>query len=402
MSDDAERLRSAFARGELLHPVSPATPSLVDLARALATCANVPGIEPTTHSPGLASAIGDADHLLLVLIDGLGLDHLLAEAPAPFLREHLDRSMLTPFPSTTAVALTSLATGEWPARHSITGWWSYLPRLQASVTALPFTRRYDDKALESLGVTADEAFPIPSMWANCPREVLCVQPSRIAGTTYSVYQTGGHPSAGYGPTREAFDHVWRHVEEADGPTFTYLYFPQFDAAAHDRGVRSVEAHGALSAIDEGLRDLVARFDGRVRTVVTSDHGHAFVPEEQRHRLRSGDALASMLRDLPSGDMRAPSFHVRPEYLEAFADGFRSRFGHAFVLLTPDEVEELQLLGPGPLAEETRLRLGDYLGVSLGIDVFGYVTADGNRRALQQPSHHSGLTPVDMQIPLILT
>ncbi len=400
MPDDAERLRSAFARGELLHPVS-ATPSLVDLARALAMRADVPDVEVSPAALELRDAVGPAEHLLLVLVDGLGLVHLQTEARAPFLREHLVRTLLTPFPSTTAVALTSLATGAWPARHSITGWWSYIPSIGATVTALPFTRRIDDKALELLGVTAEDAFPVPSMWGACPRDVLCVQPSRIAGTTYSVYQTGGHAAAGYGPIREAFELTWRHVEQADGPTFTYLYFPQFDAAAHDRGVLSVEAQGALGAIDEGLRELVGRFAGRVRTVVTSDHGHAFVPEERRHRLRSGDALASMLRDLPSGDMRAPSFHVRPESREAFAEGFRTRFGHSFVLLTPDDVEELRLLGPDPLTEETRARLGDFVGVSLGIDVFGYVTADGNRRALQQPSHHSGLTALDMQIPLIL-
>jgi hypothetical protein len=373
----------------------------VDLARGLATLGGVPGLELSAGSRELAATIGEAEHLLLVLIDGLGVEHLEGEARAPFLREHLQRRLLTPFPSTTAVALTSLATGQWPARHAVTGWWTYLPSIATTVTALPFTRRIDDVALETLGVTAEDAFPLPSMWAACPRDVLCIQPSRIAGTTYSTYQTGGHPSAGYGPIREAFEVVYRHVSESEGPTFTYLYFPQFDTAAHDRGVHSVEAHGALTVIDQGVRELVERIGHRVRTVVTSDHGHAWVPDEQRHRMRSGDVLASMLRAMPSGDMRAPSFHVQPDLVEEFGAAFRARFGHAFALLTPDDVQELELLGPEVITDETRRRLGDYLAVSLGVDVFGYVPADGNRRALQQPSHHSGLMPSEMYIPLVL-
>ena len=104
-------------------------------------------------------------------------------------------------------------------------------------------------------------------------------------------------------------------------------------------IASAEARGALVAIDDGLADLAARLDGRARMVVTSDHGHAFVPEQQRHRLRATDQLASLLRAMPSGDMRAPSFHVLPDRLEEFEAGFRARYGQAFVLLTPPEVED---------------------------------------------------------------
>lgn len=395
-----ERLQAAIASGRLLHPVSE-RPSLVDLARALASVAGVARTDATPASMALAGEIGAAEHLVLVVIDGLGAEHLETQESAPFLRGQVARHLITPFPSTTAVALTSLATGEWPARHSVTGWWTYLPSIEASVTALPFTRRGDDVALESLGVTPEEAFPVPSMWTDCPRDVLCVQPSRIAGTTYSTYQTGGHPSKGYGPLQDAFDAVVQHVIEASGPTFTYLYFPQFDTAAHDRSVVSAEARHALVSIDSGLAELAARLGDRARIVVTSDHGHAFVPDERRHRLRATDALSLMLRALPSGDMRAPSFHVYPDRLGEFESSFRQRFGESFVLLTPSEVDELRLLGPQPMVDETRRRLGDFLAVSLDVDVLGYVSADGNRRALQQPSHHSGLTPAEMLIPLVL-
>ncbi|MSP22015.1 MAG: hypothetical protein EXR66_03180 [Dehalococcoidia bacterium] len=397
---DVDRLLAAFEAGELVRP-SADTPNLVDLARGIAELAGVPGVHSTEVSRALAAEVGESEHIVLVLIDGLGAAHLEREEGAEFLRSHLRQTLQTPFPSTTAVALTSFATGEWPARHSVTGWWTYLPSIEASATILPYLRRSDDVPLTDLGVEAETAFPLPALWGACPRDVRCVQPKRIAGTVYSRYQTGGHPSVGYGSYREGFEAASDHVLQSAGPTYTYLYFSHFDAAEHEHGPDSVEAQTALLGMDAGLSRLANHLDGRARIVVTSDHGHAAVPDEQRHRLRSTDPIASHFRTMPSGDMRVPSFHLLPGHAEAFADEFRARYGEHFVLLTPAEVEAIELLGPGALADETRRRLGDFVAISLGIEVLGYVPPDGNRRALQQPSHHSGLTAAEMYIPLVV-
>lgn len=400
MSGDVERLLVAFEAGDLVRPSADA-PNLVDLARGIAALAGVPGVPSTEVSRALAAEVGESEHIVLVLIDGLGAAHLEREDGADFLRSHLRQTLQTPFPSTTAVALTSFATGEWPARHAVTGWWTYLPSIEASATMLPYLRRSDDVPLAELGVEAETAFPLPALWGACPRDVRCIQPKRIAGTVYSQYQTGGHPSVGYGPPREAFEAVSDHIQQAGRPTYTYLYFSHFDAAAHEYGADSTEAHAALLGIDAGLGRLANHLAGRARIVVISDHGHAAVPEEQRFRLRSTDPIASHFRTMPSGDMRVPSFHLLPGHAEAFVDEFRARYGARFVLLTPAEVESLELLGPGALSPETRRRLGDFVAISLGIEVLGYVPPDGNRRALQQPSHHSGLTAAEMYVPLVI-
>ena len=400
VTSDVARLLHAFDAGDLVRP-SASTPNLVDLSRALAVLAGVPGVPSTEVSRALEAEVGASEHIVLVMIDGLGAAHLEREEGAGFLRSHLRQTMLTPFPSTTAVALTSFATGEWPARHAVTGWWTYLPSIGASATMLPYLRRGDDVSLEDLGVEGGVAFPLPAVWGACPRDVLCVQPRRIAGTVYSRYQTGGHPSVGYGPLREAFEATAAHIERADGPTYTYLYFSHVDAAAHEYGIGSPEVHGALVGIDAGLSRLAHHLAGRARIVVTSDHGHADVPEERRLRLRSTDPLAAHFRAMPSGDMRAPLFHLLPGHEDEFAAEFRTRYGPHFVLLTPGEVEALELFGPGALSEETRVRLGDFMAISLGIEILGFIPPDGNRRALQQPSHHSGLTAAEMYVPLVV-
>lgn len=60
-----------------------------------------------------------------------------------------------------------------------------------------------------------------------------------------------------------------------------------------------------------------------------------------------------------------------------------------------------MLGPEPPSAALRARIGDFTAISLEADVLGFVSANGDRRALQQPSHHSGLTPDEMLVPLVI-
>jgi len=397
---DVDRLLAAFEAGELVRPDT-TEPGLVDLARAIATIADVPDIEATDHSRALEADIGPAEHLVFILVDGLGASALEAESGAPFMREHRVRQLHSTFPSTTAVALTSLATGAWPADHGIVGWWTHLPALADAVTVLPFTRRIDDRPLQELDIEAADAFPLPSLWQRATRDAACVQPERIAGSIYSAYALGGRACMPYRSLREAFDAVISHVEDAGDPSYTYLYLPHVDGAAHEYGLNSPEVHGAITAIDRELARCAETLQGAARIVLTSDHGHLGAPPEHRHPIRNDDALGSRLACLPSGDLRCAVFHVRPGQTEDFAAAFRLRFGERFALLTAAEVEELRLLGPTPLSEETRRRLGDFMAISLGADILAYVTAGGDRHALHQPSHHSGMCPDEVLIPLVL-
>lgn len=397
---DVWRLTEAFERGDLVRP-SADEPGLVDLALALADRADVPGVSGTAHSAALAERIGVAEHLVFVLVDGLGDGLLESEPSAEFMRAHRTMVLRSTFPSTTAVALTSMATGAWPARHGILGWWTYLPSLGDSVTVLPFARRLDDAPLDDLGVAVEELFALPSMWARGTRDATCIQPARIAGSIYSSYAHGGRTCTPYGSLRQAFDAVIAHVLNSDGPTYSYLYLPQVDGAAHEHGLRSPEVRGAITGIDRELARCAERLEGVARIVLTSDHGHLEAPPERRHPIREEDALGRMLDGLPSGDLRAPVFRIIAGQSDAFAAAFRERFGDRFALLTPGEIDDLRLLGPEPLTEETRARLGNFMAISLGSDIFAFLAAGGESHAMVQPSHHSGMSPQEVLVPLVV-
>ena len=189
---DVEELCAAFGAGTLLHP-GDGVASFVDLARAMASVCGAEGAELSPAGQELAGALGAREHLVLVLADGLGLAMIEdAEPEARFLRAHLAMELRAVFPASTAVALTTLATGEWPAQHAVTGWWTHLDEIGEAATILQFRRRSDERPLGELGVTAEAAFPVPSLLPRMQRETLCLMPRAIAGSVYSRYLERRH------------------------------------------------------------------------------------------------------------------------------------------------------------------------------------------------------------------
>ena len=394
---DVERLLGWFAAGDLVRPDA-ASPNLLDLSRAMAHLCGVDDIALSPGARSIAEAVGPADHYVLVLLDGFGM-HLADRLPADdLLRTHLAMELRTVFPSSTAPALTTLATGLWPAEHAVPGWWTYLPDADVTGTVLPFIERYGERPLGEHGVTPASVYPSPVLSARYRRRCFSVSPKRIAGSVYSRYSSADADHYGYASIVDAIETIDRRIRDADGPTYTYLYIPYIDTAEHHHGPYARPVMKALDHVRARMRLLFDALHGRARIIVTADHGQIEVAADGREIFDRSDSLIKMLRLPPSCEPRAPAFHVRAGMLDAFVLAFRGRFGDRFALLTLDEVDELRLFGAGPLSHETRRRLGDYIAIPRGPHAILYEPKK-QLRALK--GFHGGLTPDEMRIPLIL-
>ena len=400
-SDD-HRLQAAFDDGDLIHPSADAL-NLVDLARAAAWLAGSGDVTMTAGSRRIAKLIGPSQHLVLVLADGFGMDLLEAMDRDSFAPSHLATELQTVFPSTTSAALTSLATAEWPVTHAVLGWFLYLPEVDAVTTILPFVRRSDEASLTTLGVTPAQAFPIRPAISGMRSRPLSLIPEALAGSVYSDYLGDGTPIQGYRGLERAVDEVVRKVTEADESTFTYLYWPTIDAVCHERGTRHPQTSAAVRRLDDELRRLSATMPPGTRVVVTADHGLLDTHESQMHWIEPRDALASCLSREPSGDTRVVYFSLRKGKETRFRDEFARRFEGRFILLSRDEALELELFGPGTPSSQTGQRLGDLVAISLGADIirFDYLGVGRGGFTVPDVAHHSGLTPTEMRIPLIV-
>ena len=399
---DRDRLLAAFDCGKLVRP-SPDRLNIVDLANAIAS---IGGAQDVPYSPGAATVadlVGPADHIVFVIVDGLGLNVVDADHGADFLAANVAAELTTVFPSSTPTVLTSYATGLWPAGHGVPSWYLYLEEIDAIATIIHYCRRGDDKDLGSLGLTTEQAYPTPSLAPKMAWSNFAVVPEQIADTPFSSYcrgQSPGHGRYGYKGLEDAAGAVLKRLREASGPTFTQLYIPHVDSASHQHGIDHDMTKQAVGVVDSLLGRITAHLPSNAVMVVSADHGLIDV-DANAHEMHPDDELLGYLEHEPWGTAPSVMLRVREDRTDKFEARFRERFGDDFYLLITNEVLELQLLGPGPVSPVTRRRIGNYLALSTGASAIYFQYPRTSERGPRKVADHGGLTPDEMIVPLIV-
>lgn len=399
---DVDRLIAEFEAGTLLRP-SVDIPNSVDLSRAVA---RLSGHDRPLSNPGsekeIADLIGPAQHIVFVVADGLGMSILETLPEDAFLRRSVVCELRSVFPSTTSAALTTLATGSWPVDHAVIGWWTHFTEIPGPATVLPFMDRVTGESLAERGIDAETVFPISSQVSSFDRSAIGILPGNLVRSVYSGYSLGKSIRRGYGTVTEGVDNTLSRLESATGASYTYLYFPQVDSAAHMTGVGSEATRAALNDVNHGLERLARDMPDGTKLVVTADHGHLDALPREPMLIREDDEIGGMLRYTPAGDARVNYYHVREDAIGRFAESYRERMPSNVLLLTPDEIQNLQLLGPGEIPLLTRTRIGDYVAICTDSAVFAWSAADTDGPDMSRlVSHHSGLSPDEVRIPLIV-
>jgi hypothetical protein len=229
---------------------------------------------------------------------------------------------------------------------------------------------------------------------------LTLVPAYISNTPYNEYSRGGTVGKGYENLTSGIDNVIAAITDPDGPEYIHFYLHDIDTLCHHVGVNHDSVIPLILGIDEQLRRLADAVRGRARIVLSADHGLLDVPKTQQQQVVDGDALLEMLLVPPTGDARQPVFHVRPEKRSSFVELFERRYGERIALLSIDEVERLELYGPGRFNSSVRSHFGDFIGFPLVPTTLEYrppnKPADELYLAL-----HGGLSPQEMKIPLCL-
>ena len=397
---DVDRMKSLLDAGVLMHPVW-GDLSIVDFASAVHDAMGVPDVSMCENGQRIRTLIGDPVHLVLVLADGFGMNFIEGLDRDAFLPNHLVAEMRTVFPSTTPIVLTTLATGCWPGAHSVIGWFVRLAGIDATSTIISYVRTSDRKPLSDLGIRVEDAYPVESRIGKAARAALHIMPAHIVGSAYSNYWTGACSQVGYDAEspEQAVQLALEHVKSARRPTCVYMYLPQVDSLAHKLGAAHEQTLQAARQVDGLLGKLAEGLPPNSRLVMTADHGHLNAPPNKTYTVGKNDEVALLCTAL-TGDQRAAYAHVADENFGAFKDAVKAKCGDDFIVLRAAEVEELRLLGPERISNETRRRMGGALVLSTGEAILDYRAVLGDD-VHPMASHHGGLTPAEMRIPLVV-
>lgn len=416
---------------------------LVDTVNDEATC---PTTSLVTNAQATQAAkrlgldqLGDAQApLVMVLVDGLGWQMLRECAGhTPNLRRLLADSdyLHTCAPSTTAAALTTLATGVYPGAHAMVGYAVRDPLLRGHLGAGHVPKASDVFDL----ITFKNSSHDPLTWQSVPTLIeranakakagcgpqlgaVSIGRSKFAGSGLSLAAWRGFKHIGVDALDQRPYQAYRAIKE--GAKLVYLYVGELDHAGHNHGWHSDKWLQALEALDAMVGQLFRRLPAGTRIVLTADHG--MVDTDRHHRIdlakekelaKDVVAVAGESRFLqlyvpddvasapaagspglgvagPRGDGGVVENSGREELAQSVAKRWAEFLGDRAIWVGTDPAPLM-----GPLSPGARAAVGDVL-VALNDNWTVVDSRVQSFHATQLIGVHGSLTPVELEVPLI--
>lgn len=416
---------------------------LVDTVNDEATC---PTTSLVTNAQAAQAAkrlgldqLGDAQApIVMVLVDGLGWQMLRERAGhTPNLRRLLADSdyLHTCAPSTTAAALTTLATGVYPGAHAMVGYAVRDPLLRGQMGAGHVPGPGDVFDL----ITFKNSSHDPLTWQSVPTLIeranakadagcgpqlgaVSIGRSKFAGSGLSLAAWRGFKHIGVDALDQRPYQAYRAIKE--GAKLVYLYVGELDHAGHNHGWHSDKWLEALEALDAMVGQLFRRLPAGTRIVLTADHGMVDTDWHHRIDLAKEKELAKDVVAV-AGESRFLQLYVADGAANARAAGGSAR-GAAGTQAAGGVVENsgrkelaqsvakrwAEFLGDraiwvgtdpaplmGPLSPGARAAVGDVL-VALNDNWTVVDSRVQSFHATQLIGVHGSLTPVELEVPLI--
>lgn len=335
-----------------------------------------------------------------------------------FARQGSVTKLTSQFPSTTSAHVTTLYTGLPVGQHGVYEWFYYEPKLDAIIAPLLFSYAGDEErdSLTEQGVEGAALLPHGLLGhrlaAHGIRSYL-VQPREFAHSTYTKQMSEGAHTIPYLTIPEGLATMTQTLRHVKKPAWLIGYFGAFDAVCHVHGPRRPQSHADLEAtldqIERWLqRDILGRFRNTLLMII-ADHGQVETNPKTTLYLDQApgfEKLRPLLRTNRRGEILAPAgscrdffVHAHEEHLDEAQERLSHIVGERGEVRRVDEMIEQGYFGPGPVSETFRARVGNLVVLAYpGESVYWW--GDG-RFKQKYYGHHGGLTPQEMEIPLLL-
>lgn len=337
--------------------------------------------------PGAVVDFGSAQHVVVVLIDGLGWVSLNAHRElAPTLAGGSIEQWLADLPTTTPTGLAALGTGLPAGEHGFVGATFVLPETGGLLTPLhwpahvpPIMVQPEPTVFERLHADGVSTWNIgPAQYAT-------------SGLTNAVLRGAEYRGA---RTIAEYGAALRDIQGRSESTFTYVYWPDLDRIGHRHGVDSREWREALQDVDGLVQVLVAGAHPQTLLLVTADHGMIDVRPADRIDVEEIRALRGTLRAI-GGEPRFRHFYVDGD-AASIVDSCRHQIGHAFDVMTRQVAIDTGIFGA--VDPSLRDRIGDVVAVARERWI---LASASDRRVSGFVGQHGSSTAFEQFIPAVL-
>ena len=340
----------------------------------------VPALLGRRPAPWLPPGVEGARVTVLLVLDGFGWRAVeAARARLPELGGLAGGPITTVVPSTTAAALTSIASGMAPAAHGMVG---YRMLVGGQVLDTLRWKVPEGKAPEAATVTKVTA-------SFCGRAVPTVVRAEFARTGFTESHMRGVRFVGWRTTATLVTHVRNLVES--GETFVYAYYDGVDKVAHEYGITDGFFSAETLAADRLIGDLLDALPGDAVLVITADHGQV-----QFDEWVTMDRVAPYVR-VYGGDARLRYIYAKPGAEKDLLEACTGAYGDCAWVFSREQLVDERWFGPEPPAGDVVGRIGDVVLAAQRTVAFADPTHPHETRL---KAGHGSLSPDEMLVPLL--
>ena len=334
--------------------------------------------------------------VILLVIDGLGHDWLLAHRPGGPLARHVRDRITSVFPSTTATAITTFLTGTAPQQHGITGWFMYFQELGGVLAVLPYETR---SAGLPPSVPAQQLLAPCSVFDRLTAHSHLIAPSRIVHSQFNTAYRGKACPHAFRDLGELLRSLTELSRAGNERRYLYGYWPQLDRLAHEHGIESRETLDHLAELDTAFGAFLNGIAGTGTTViVTGDHGFIDTRADQTIDVALHPELACTLAAPLCGEGRAAYCYVPQDRRRQFINYVSAHLEEHMELKESGALIGADYFGLGSPHPRLRERVGDFTLIPKGRAVIRHFLPGESRYV--HIGVHGGMSAQEMYVPLI--
>ncbi len=347
------------------------------------------GVEGANNTLGISANPGQRECVLLV--DGMGRNaiELCKKELAVFSQLNDLEILQATFPSTTSTSLTSFGTGAAVGVHGMVGYTMRVPHSgnpERLLNALKWDERVDPFIWQSE----------KTLFERARQQGISV--SHVAAKRYQ--ETGFTRAALRGADYLGANQVDELVSNAKSAlskskSFAYVYINDVDDASHREGFGSERFFAAMIKAADLITKLVENLPAGTRLWITADHG--MINRDEYCVLGKGNDLLENVK-LLGGEPRVRYLYLKEGSLEETKSQWQEYFGEKVLLFSRIEAVNQGFFG-GPVTERNLERVGDLIAVAQGQIIL--VEPEREELQLSMVGHHGGITPAEIEIPLLV-
>jgi predicted AlkP superfamily pyrophosphatase or phosphodiesterase len=353
--------------------------------------------------------VGKSQRKVLILIDGLGYNLLeRVTSKTQELKKNMvkfeNKKVTTLFPSTTINILSSIYGGITPAEHGLIGTNLFIKESGVIINSLYMTSAMDSMG-PKLKINPLDLYPKGKLMGNIKarnKKAIFLTPKNLVGSGLSVATLGPADIVPY----LTFDDMLVKITKlmsTDDVDYVLAYCDTLDTMEHQYDPSSLEVEQSLYTMLQSITKVLfkpAKENG-FDIVVTSDHGHVKVTQEDNNVFTPKSEFNSFLEVPIWGEPRAAFLAVKENRFESFERYFERNFLKIGKLVNTDDAIKAGLFGSSKINKDIRYRFGTHIIIPRENKCIQYLFPGMEEKPFKSKGRHGGMESDEMYVPLLV-